>query len=228
MSASASSANPSDTAANEQGNPMWQLVTEWVKVDEEQDVLQEMLDGLAAKGITKPFQLEKAPDALLERIFPLESHARHYLTAVHVRDEQRKWENQTSASTDPLAGAVRGWVREARAARHSRKRGKDDDFFTDDETETKKFNRKEALEQYHLDQVPSERMPKLEKMGQVAKRGVRGVAGHGQFLVPGTVNEYTPHLDKGAGQAASRLQDPRALGGGVLGEGSNAARCARP
>ena len=35
-------------------------------------------------------------------------------------------------------------------------------------------------------------MPRLEKMEQVAKRGVRGVADHGQFLVPGTANEYTP------------------------------------
>ena len=102
---------------------MWQLVTEWVNVDEEQDVLQEMLDGLAATGITKPFQLEKAPDALLERISPPGTHARHYLTAVHVRDEQRKWESQNSAATDPLAEAVRGWILEAHAARRSRKRG---------------------------------------------------------------------------------------------------------
>ena len=50
----------------------------------------------------------------------------------------------------------------------------------------------ESLKAYHLRTVPNERMPRLEKMEQVAKRGVRGVADHGQFLVPGPVNGYTP------------------------------------
>ena len=64
-------AGSTDTVATETNGSMWQLVTEWVQVDEEEWLLQEMVQVLADPGITKPFQLQKAPDALLERIFPL-------------------------------------------------------------------------------------------------------------------------------------------------------------
>ena len=63
-----------NTVANETC-PMWDLAANQVGVDEEEWLLQEMLSKLAEAGVTKPFQLMKAPDALLLNVFPMETHA---------------------------------------------------------------------------------------------------------------------------------------------------------
>ena len=76
----------------EGNNELWKLLTEQVFTNEQEWVLQEVVQILKDGGITAPWQLKKAPDALLLHAFPLESHARHYLVAVHVRDELKATE----------------------------------------------------------------------------------------------------------------------------------------
>ena len=84
---------------------------------------------LKVTGITAPRQLKKAPDALLLHNFPLESHARHYLVATHVRDMMKTWgsaQPQPDQGNTALAAAISGLMQEQRALRQSKKRYRSD------------------------------------------------------------------------------------------------------
>ena len=116
-------------------NDMWKLFTEQVRTDEEEWVLEEVVAILKSTGITAPWRLKKAPDALLLHNFPLQSHARHYLVATHVRDEMKTWDRvqqQPAQDNNALAEAISGLMQEQRALRQSRKRSRPDPD-TDDE-----------------------------------------------------------------------------------------------
>ena len=96
--------------------------------------------------------------------FPLQSHARHYLVATHVRDEMKTWDTvqqQPDRGNNALAEAISGLMQEQRALRQSRKRSRSDPD-TDDERAT--FDCNACLWEYNLREIPTEHLPTKEKM----------------------------------------------------------------
>ena len=173
-------------------NELWKLFTEQVRTNEEEWVLDEVVTILKSNGITAPWQLKKAPDALLLHNFPLQSHARHYLVAVHVRDEIKAKdtaEPQPAQESTALAAAISGLMQEQRALRQSRKRSRSDPD-TDDERST--FGCNACLWEYNLHEIPTEHLPTKEKMEKMARRGAKSYREHGKYLVTGPVTDYQP------------------------------------
>ena len=100
------------------GNELWKLFTEQVRTNEEEWVIDEVVTILKSNGITAPWQLKKAPDALLLHNFPLQTHARHYLVAIHVRDEMKAVDAAQPKPTqdnNALAEAISGLMQEHEA-----------------------------------------------------------------------------------------------------------------
>ena len=135
---------------------LWTLFTEWVQLDEEEWVLTEMVTKLSEFGITKAFQVKKAPDNMLEAVLPMPQYARHYLAALHVRDTQRQWDadQQGPQQDTAMATALEKLVTESKAARRSRKRNRDDASLSDEEAAASTSVATQSLREYNIHTVP--------------------------------------------------------------------------
>ena len=173
-------------------NELWQLFTQDVETDTEMWILEEIIATLTEKGIRSPWQLKKAPDALLLAMFPLDTKPMHYITATHVRDEQRKWDESQANGTpgfSEMAAAIHGLTVENKAARQSRKRSRSE---PDTDDERAKYHNHDTLRKYSLDSIPVDHLPDSDVMAKMAKRGAKWYREFGNYFVPGPVTDYPP------------------------------------
>ena len=146
---------------------MWTLFTGWVRLDEEAWVLTEMEEKLKEFGSTKSFQLKQAPDSLLEDLFP------RHLAAIHTRVTRRQSDaEQPPAQDNAVVAAFGRQVTDTRAARRSRKRGRDDKSARDEEAAAFNFVVTQALHERNLEKVPNKRQPALTGMEAVANKAM--------------------------------------------------------
>ena len=184
--APASSSDPTPASVP---TDMYTAMKDWAQVQEEEYLLEETVTMLANAGIVAPWQLQEAPDALLQAALPLESHGRHYLAAARTRTQLKRWDE---ATPDAMAQAIQNLAKVTQKVNKGRKRGKDESDSEDDVFTESTFAQKQSLEWYGLDDIPAEHLPALSAMKKAARRAEASFKRHKQFLLPGTVADYKP------------------------------------
>ena len=169
---------------------MYSLFVNDAQVDETEEVVRETIQQPSKFKITKPWKLQKCPDAALQKFLPMDGFFEHYLVAVHVRDTMLEWERQQnqqapvqSGQTDVAVEAVRLMTQEMERQRKQRKRNRDSD--SEDET-VKDYNCSQSLKKYGLSGIPNTRMPKVDYMEKTCQGSKYCVQGEGRFLIQGT------------------------------------------
>ena len=129
----------------------------------EEDVVQSVLDTLGENRVTKPWQLAKLPETVLERWSPRDTSLQEYLLVTSIRDmlqqaqqaQQKPPEAAASNNTEAyslVAKAINAFTTECEKARKQRKRGKSSD--SEDELD-KQYDCTRSLEKYGLRNIPN-------------------------------------------------------------------------
>ena len=175
--ASTTSASVEVRAGEEQTVKEWtdrekmeHIFMEEAGLDPDAETVTTVLDTLWDNKITKPWQLAKLPEAIVERLFPHGESLQEYLLVSSVREILQQCQSQpqvtpaASSNEDAysmVAKAISAFTNECEKARKQRKRGRSSDSEAELDT---KYDCTASLKINGIEHMPKTHMPKERDM----------------------------------------------------------------
>ena len=65
---------------------MWTLIADELKLEEDPNIIHDVCVALQTNHINLPWQLKQAPRAMLDKLFPVETHSRQLFVVLHTQE----------------------------------------------------------------------------------------------------------------------------------------------
>ena len=92
-------------------------------VTEDDEIIQETCRLLAMQHIKAPWQIAAAPELLIQKALPWETHSRHLVLVTHARQESQRSKDKDTATSETLK-LMEGYLRSQHEDRNDRKRAR--------------------------------------------------------------------------------------------------------